>query len=99
MRTLNPVSAGRLLRMISLRMYARCPIRVATLSRLTFGQAFSAREEPVRDGVYAIEAGDHKTSAVHGPAHLFVYEEEIEMLIKVSTLTLPTSLRNKNDVN
>ena len=67
--------------MLALRLYSRAPIRVASLSRVLFADILSA--EPHED-VYAVSVTDHKTARQHGPAELFVYQEELDMLKDVS---------------
>ena len=74
------------MRLLTLRWYARAPIRVATLTHATFRNLLDARPGGAAcgPGVLVVRLREHKTASTHGPADLFIFEEDAELARLVS---------------
>ena len=90
----NPISGGRLLRLMALRLYARCPVRMATFHRITAKDLKRALREGRTDGVYGVSISDHKTVMSCGDAIVFLHEAEWSVIEDVCILILQKSIMN-----
>ena len=89
----SEVTAGKCLRKLALRLYARAPVHVPTLQRITVGDIKQAGEELEEAGdgmgpVHIIRVYDHKTCASFGPAEIPMLVDEMAYIKEVSVNVL-----------
>ena len=79
--TKNEASCGRVLRMIALRLLARSPVRVATMTYLEYQDLTQCLEEEAVDGLLTLAARRIKTLA--SDAEIFIYPAEAGVIKEV----------------